>query len=1380
MSRPFAAFALFFLLLPSLEAQSNFGEIRGQVLDAQGASVAAAAVRIRDVGTNQVQSVTTNSNGFYVAPSLRPVVYEVLVEAQGFQSAVVKDIKVDTARITTVDVRLSLGNVSEKVEVTSESPLLQTYSGAVTNTIDQKTMVDTPLNGRNTLQLALILPGVAGSAGTEISGFSTNETLPGRELSINGGRIGGTQFLADGANVTSVALARMSISFSPDTIQEFSVQQANYSAQFAQAGGAIIQQTTKSGSNELKGTAFWFHRQKAFSATPFNADRQPIFGNDARPPLRRQQLGGIIGGPVVLPKIYNGKDKTFFFFSYEPTRQLESSAGGATFTRVPTEREMNGDFSQSLVYFRNAATGAVRTEPYALLYRQFDRRADGTLAMIANPAFNPALPASITNTRYQVNGFQLFNPNDPDPARRGRVLVDAAGRSYVNPASLAIMKALYPAPNLNFGDVANNPGANFAYFRQTNFKDDRYTTRIDHKLNDRNFLMGRYTEQPQYGVRQFRDPVQNGLTSDTNLSRQIMATWTSTFKPTMVNEFRANYVYGNFGRDFPDELLNRDLTNELINIGGPGAGSPNLLGYGSARFMAALTPSGVSGQASGAGFDALGFNSPQDVGKNVEHNYAITNDFSWVKGNYTLKAGFSGALLMNNQANLGVGSLAGGRIDFAKGQTNQSNCSSNPVGGTIANCVVDAIGGDQFASFLLGVPSGLQVQTENLSNNYYYRWMNVGAYIQNDWRVSSSLTLNFGLRYQYQSPRWEKNNFQGLANLDRLEPNPFRTSNNTPTGTPLPSPIFEFAGRDGRSRYLMKPQGLVFEPRFGFAWTPPVSWNSSKRFVIRGGYGITHGTLMGNDREPIPNIGSQTFGGFRSPSYILGANDFIPPTNFPSCGLARCNDIAVPMQFGFNNPVLASDPTMFIIPSSGVIRPGDLAQRRDSTGQIPQDLRYQSTGVVRDQNARLPRIQNYSFTLEYQPLQTTVVRVGYQGSRGTHLFGPSYDINREDPFTGRQAYPGFGGRNSGALYILNPANGASTYHALTTEVERRFSRGLQFRFNYTYSKNMDDGSGGITFPIPNNSFNNATADIALQRTQNPYNSRSERAVSATNTPHIFNIVGFWDLPFGQGKKFLNQNKWLNYAVGGWQMNGLARIRNGFPISVPLGIGNQVSTGIPGGSIRPDLIPGVPLINPAWTAENAAFTNYVNPKAFVVPEPGRVGNAARNYDVYLPWVRTFDASIMKNIPIGREGKRRLELRAEFFNVLNLKNWVGSSSVNGLLNGGNQNPLLTGVVGYRTPVAGVQNRYANLRADGVWDALIAKSNGFPVDTAIAALPGPGPGGVGCPAGNAQLASTTAALSPACAARELSFNAGGFYRLQANNIQSRIVQFALKFYF
>lgn len=1361
---------LIFGLIPGVEslAQSNFGSIRGEVTDVNGAAIANATVRITDVGTRAEIVVRTNEAGTYSATGLRPVTYHLSVEALGFKKAVRYDIKLDTSQNLGVNFSLTAGEVTETITVSSLAPLLQTETGTVAQTINQRVINDLPLNGRNTLELALTLPGATGSAGSEISEVFNQDIVPGRELSINGGRAGSTQFLADGANVTSIALARTSISFSPDTIQEFTVLQANYSAQYAQAGGAVIQQTTRSGTNEFHGTAYWFHRQRALSANPFNATRLPIFNNDARTPLRRQQLGFVIGGPVWLPGkvfgpagIYDGRNRTFFFFSYEPSRQLASDLN-FQFVRVPTEAELNGDFSQTRVFLPNGTT-----LPIAPLYRQVERLSNGTLAYLANPTFNPGQPVSATNPRFRFNNFPLFDNN-------GRRLT-VNGVSYVNPVAQRIARELYPRPNIPFIQENGNPnnGANYVYNRLSNFRDDRYTLKIDQQIGSNSRLSGRYTEQPFFGDRVFRDPIGYGDISDTTDARQILLTWTSNIRSNLVNELRVSYNFGRFTRDFPTALQNRDLTNEYLNIGGPGAGRVNNIGFGGPRFFPGAAPRGENNAGAGRGWDALGFRAPQDVGKNTEHTYIITNDLTWVLGNQTLKMGVQGRLLMLNQSALGFGNQAGGRFNFSQIVTADRYCSATPFGGNINGCTGTAFGGDSFASFLLGIPDGLQIQTENLSNPYYYRWRDLGAYIQDDWKVRPNLTLNIGLRYSYQSPRWEKANLQGNMNISRLEANPFRNN--------LPSPVFEFAGRNGRSRYMYDPKYLDFEPRFSFAWTPGYSWNKRQRMVIRGGVGVTHTPLFGNDREPLPNIGAQTFSGYRTYSVVTGPNDNSAPTNqIITCGLAICNDPRIPMQFGFNNPVITPDPSLFNVPANGLIRPGDAAGATINQ-TLRQDVRYNAVGFLGDPNFVTPNVYNFSLQVQYELWMGNVVRVGYQGSRSTHLIGPSTDINRPDPFTGVQPIPGFNSRfGQGGIFIINPTNSGAIYHAGMVEYERRFSKGMEVRFNYTWSKNIDDSSGGITFPLPNNSFNNASVDVNISRNQTAYDSRAERALSSFHTPHIFNLSMLYDLPFGPGKRFMKSGV-LGRVMGDWQISTLGRSRAGYPTSIALGRSNSLNLGVPGGTQRPDLIPGVPLKNPLWTPQTANVQPYVNPAAFAWPEPGRGGTAPRNLSLALPWVNTMDMSLFKRIRPFKSETRFFELRAEFFNIFNHRIFADNGVNRNLLASGDQNVLLsTNPDGSLSPIANVKNRFANLSAPGVWNALIKRSQGTGIDTVTADLAGPGPNGKGCPANAAELARTNLnPLSPACIVRDLSLSTN-FFRLNQNSVRSRIVQLALKFYF
>ena len=747
--------------------------------------------------------------------------------------------------------------------------------------------------------------------------------------------------------------------------------------------------------------------------------------------------------------------------------------------------------------------------------------APGTLVHLPNPSYNPNLPVSVTNSRYAYQGFPLFNPNDPDPARRGRVLVDAAGRSYVNPVAQRILREFYPQPNITDPNaVADLLGANYVYYRKTEFADDRWSMRFDHNLTDNHKLFFRYTDQPQFGNRFFRDPVTDGLISDANVSRQALLNWTGTFTPTTVNEFRASYVYGNFGRNFPEPLLNKDYTSEYLNIGGPGVGAVNLLGYGMPRWYDGGAPTGLNGTTSGAGFGTAGFNQPQDVGKNIEHTYNITNDFSTIKGNMTLKMGFAASQLQLNQANLGVGSLAGGRFSWNRETTGEKWCRTVPIGGTIPDCSGNPIGGDKLASFLVGVPTWVQTQTENLSAVYYYRWQNIGAYFQNDWRVSANLTLNLGIRYQYQSPRWEKNNFQGMLNLNRMEPNPFVLR---PDGQPHMAPVFEFAGVDGRSRYLTPPQKDVFEPRFGFAW------NFMSKTVLRGGAGIFHRT---------DTRGNVATGFSLNTDYINTLNAGLTPSSATGGG-----------PYSLSNPF-----------PDGVVRPFG--------NQLGLATNFGAGVSFDNPNRPIPRTRQWSVTLERELPWGMVLEASYVGSRTTQegrgiqigdmsqadwdraqdpanvsfyqtavpnpFFGlarPGTTMNSQANISRRdllRAYPGF----TSVFDNVNPS-GRVWYNALQTRFEKRMlgdrsrTGALTWVTAYTWSKMMEN--------FLRNDYAHAWQEMRNQ-------------VTAEDRTHNFTTAAIWDLPFGKNRSYLtNMPKAAEFLAGGWTANFNLIYQSGVPL-----------------------------------------------------------------------------------------------------------------------------------------------------------------------------------------------------------------------------------------
>ena len=296
-----------------LLAQTNRGGISGTVRDTSGAVVPGATVTVMNLGTNQTLDLVTSAAGTYAATALEPVEYRVTIELSGFRKAVVDRVKVDTATTSTVDVRLEPGGLQAEVTVTADAPLIDTESGTTGQTITERQIVDLPLNNRSVLDLAVVIPNVTGDAGSEDPGVTSGATVPGFNLSLNGGRPGSTAILADGVNNTGVGLARAVVSFSPEIVQEFTVQTSAYSAEFGQTGGGVINATTKSGTNHLTGTGLWYHRNPATNARPFT------LSTTNRPPnnLKTNQVSFSVGGPVVVP-MYDGRDRTFFFLAVEP------------------------------------------------------------------------------------------------------------------------------------------------------------------------------------------------------------------------------------------------------------------------------------------------------------------------------------------------------------------------------------------------------------------------------------------------------------------------------------------------------------------------------------------------------------------------------------------------------------------------------------------------------------------------------------------------------------------------------------------------------------------------------------------------------------------------------------------------------------------------------------------------------------------------------------------------------------------------------------------------------------------------------------------------------------------------------------------------------
>ncbi|HNQ16047.1 MAG TPA: carboxypeptidase-like regulatory domain-containing protein, partial [Pyrinomonadaceae bacterium] len=368
--------------------QTNRGGISGTVTDSNGAVVPGAKVTITSVGTNQSVTLTTSGEGAFSAANLEPVLYKITVEAANFKKSQVSDVKVDTASLRTVNIVLEAGRIDQEVIVSAEGQLINSESGTVGQTISERQLQELPLNNRSVLDLAVTVPNVSGDAGSEDAEVTSGQPVPGFNLSLNGGRPGGTAILADGVNNTGVGIGRAVVSFTPKTVQEFTVQTSAYSAEYGNTSGGIINATTKSGTNRLTGTALWYTRNPATNAQPYRIGTTPRTPNN----LRYDQVSVTVGGPIFLPRpglgtpyIYDGRDKSFFFFAYEPRWRKDFVT---TTTLFPTMAERNGDFRGLIRTTSGWLPAAVATQFNAVvrgpsaIYQQYTIGANGQLVPI--------------------------------------------------------------------------------------------------------------------------------------------------------------------------------------------------------------------------------------------------------------------------------------------------------------------------------------------------------------------------------------------------------------------------------------------------------------------------------------------------------------------------------------------------------------------------------------------------------------------------------------------------------------------------------------------------------------------------------------------------------------------------------------------------------------------------------------------------------------------------------------------------------------------------------------------------------------------------------------------------------------------------------------
>lgn len=1102
-------------------AQTSSGLVVVSVQDPSAAAIASATVKITEEATGVATVQTTDPGGLVRFVSVKPSRYTVSAEASGFKRAVKSGLVVNVAESVSLTLTMELGSVSETVEVAGAAPLLQTERGELGQVIGNRQIIDLPLNGRNPIGLAGLTAGVVPGPA-----FSDNP-LQLANLSVNGSRGGATEILQDGAPVTvpenspgTFATATLP---SVERVQEFKVQTNSFSAEFGRTTGGVINLVIKSGTNALHGSVYEFVRNSRLDSNQWFLNR----AGQKLGTFQRNQYGFTLGGPVMLPNIYNGRNRTFFFGGFEGLRQR---AQQTSITTLPSRAQMAGDFSSTL----NAAGAAVTV-------------------------FDPTTTTAATGGGFVRAPF----PGNQIPAQR------------IDPVASRLL-TFYPAPNTSGTGPANLN--NYIVSAAGATDDDNFDVRGDHVISSRQNIYGRlsYRDFRQVNPNFYGTIGQPGARAIPRPGHSASLNYSFAVRPNLLAETTLGYsrLFTNrqsfsFGTDITQDLgLPRELTAISDKRGFPAI---NITGFGSI------------GESFNARFSL--------------ESYTAQQNFSWFRGAQSIKFGVQTRV---NRTNFYQGNFPAGNFTFNQAFTQ----GPNPNAGS-------QIAGNPMASFLLGTPvSGTVTHDTHLSTQSPY----YGIFLQDDWKATKTLTLNFGLRYEIEIPRSER--FNRLSVFDPEAESPLTVA--LPGRDRLRGGL-RFNGVDREKQFSTDRNN--FGPRFGFAWRGPAS------MVLRGGYATF---FSASSATAAGTLGGGGNAGFASSSPMLTTLDG---------GLTPANRLSNPYPNGFSLPT------------------GSSLGLRSFAG-----LDFQTP----DLNDRTPYVQQWNFNVQRELLPGTLFELSYAGSKGTRLpsvFGAANQLTTEALSQGNallQQVP-----NPFAAVIRDPASalsrpmvtraqllrpypqfniiayekasiGNSIYHSMQLRVDRRFSKGVSFLGAYTFGKLIDDVSTSGTGLAPPYAY-----------IQDWHNRRAERALATYDVRHRLVMSGTWQLPSIKDRA-------MDLALGGWQVNGITTLASGIPL-VPLtsvnnsnSLGQLIGAGAPvNGTQRPN--------NNGTSARlegpvSERLTRYFNTAAFSQPAAFTHGNSPRTLpDVRQPRTVNLDLSLFKNFRV-REGVI-LQIRAEAFNFTN---------------------------------------------------------------------------------------------------------------------------------
>lgn len=1083
------------LLLPA--QVQPVGTVDGSVLDGSGGTLPGVKVTLRNVETGIARDTLTNENGNYFFPLVNPGRYEASVEKAGFKKSV-QELTVRTGIRSTADFTLQLGQVTDSVQVTGESPLLETSTSAVSKNINQRTVQDMPLLARNVLMLVNLAPGITNNSPTGSStGLIDIDSVS--YTSASGANNRTNEFLMDG--IPNNVSDRVAYIPSVDDVEEFTVSTNALDAEYGHGGGMYVNVVTKGGTNAFHGNVYEFFRNDKLNANNFFANKNGA----KRPVFRFNQFGLTAGGPIV-------KNRTFWFFNFEGLRQRTPVAYRFT---VPTALQRTGDFSQTF--------------------------------NVAGAPFQIADPLTTTPA-----GARTLFPGARIPATR------------LNAVSRAVI-ARYPAANLP-GDT--NTGAN-NYFSQVPapYDGENYSVRIDQNFKSHR-IFGRWsTNQGFPGTPTPWDIGTGGvgaLEGNNRAQTSIGLSDIYTLNPSMVITAQAGFTR------WTQEGTHPDFDQTQIGI-------PQSLINGMQQKI----------------FPRFNIADSYYIGASEGQWYEHTNTFSFNLGvsknwrSHNMKFGFQSQVKQNNSQGA---ARPGGEYNFDRAFT-------QPNAFTPGNNL-----GNGIASFLLGTPSSglLNLRAATAPQSPFYGW-----YFQDDFKVTSKLTLNFGLRYDLMLGITERYNQNNLG-FDLISANPIEAAAKTayaanpapelaPANFAVKGGLF-FATKDNRRSVIADKTN--WQPRIGAAY------RVLPKTVIRTGYGIFYSGWW----QPFVNAT-----GFSAQTDMVTTLDG---------GLTPADTMTNPFPNGFVQPTGATLGLRTLLGQT--LSPYDYSRKNIRNDRWSFGFQHE---VRRNLQVELNYVGQRAPNLIASTSSSDsgkVINAGWNGSGGTfdqryYSLGARLNARIPNPFSGLIPAPSaLAGSTITVAQLLNPypafgninlnrsPGGTSNYHSLQLSGVQRFAAGAMIQFAYTFSKQMEN-----------------------LRYIEPSDPAPSKMIGQFDNPHRVSLGILYEIPIGKGQSAL-----VKKLAGGWQWSAMYIYQTGAAVALPAALATGVSPRL----------------------DNPTITNWFNGASMSVL-PAFTARRIPYFWTGLrsPAINNWDMAFIKNTYIYRE-RVKMQFRAEMINAFN-RVWFG---------------------------------------------------------------------------------------------------------------------------